>query len=82
MIISSIKLLYAGLQGKLLLTKVPGLGVKVVSIRPVVMEMVSHTAVYSGDGLHVATTPAPTEVTRLYLKRDKRMVDGQIPESF
>lgn len=69
MIVAGVELLYAGLEGKLLLPKVPGLGVQVIAVGPVVMEMVSHTAVDGGDGLHVATTPATAKVTRLHLQR-------------
>ena len=39
-------MLDAGLEGKLLLLEVPGLGVQVVPVGPVIMEVMSH----SGEG--------------------------------
>lgn len=69
-IMASIELLYARLQGKLLLTKVPGLCIQVITVGPVVMEMVTNTAIDGRDSLHVATTPAPAKVTSLHLQRE------------
>ena len=42
-VVGAVEVLDAGLEGKLLLLEVPGLGVQVIAIGPVIVQVVSHS---------------------------------------
>lgn len=50
-----------------LLLEVPRFCIQIITIGPVVVEMVTDTAIDGRDSPHVATTPVPTKISSLHL---------------